>query len=318
MPNLQTAAFETARDGTPLTSLTTDVTVYLAHPISIDRDAVFAILERFHALVPKGIFKWYITESMTKDKPCAARTFGIPSAWWREGAARKATRYLQIKDGEAYNSLPTHAVRLSCYELEAGKSRPWEPSSLRFVFPASWAEEKPGVLLEMALLVADRLPIASGHAGLCIERSSYREEAAIRSAYPLAMRFQGIDIDYRLCQAEFEHLKTVNWITIVGDELVARIHGRAAVRARAAQSGVQVHETAHGIVLQAGDRPALGDINRGELLPAYRAAYRCVAGLFAPAFAPAFHLTVPRDSQRNEELTEAWYRRFARGSADAR
>jgi Protein of unknown function (DUF3396) len=318
LTTLPTAAFETRRDARHLTGLTTDLVVYLDHPMSADRDAVLALVDRFHSLVPKSVFKWYRTETMTKDKPCTPRTFGIPRAWWRDGAERKDTRYLQIRDGEAYNSLPNHALRLSCDELEEGDERPWQPSSVRFVFPASWSSERTSTLLETALFMAETLPVASGHAGLCVERNEYYPEISISPAYRLAMRYQGADIDYRLSDEEFDHLKTINWLTIVGDKLLARVRGRDAVRKSVAGTDIRVHDAKHGLVLQASDRPALGDVNKGDLLPAYRAAYRALAPLFAPAFTPAFGVSESGDDARNEEATEAWYRRFGREATHAR
>jgi Protein of unknown function (DUF3396) len=313
MPTIPASeVFERQDSDQPLTALTADVAVYIPHAISAHKDAVYRALDAFYSIVPPSSLKWYRTETMTKDKPCTPRALSIPKSWWKEDMELKPLRYMQIRDGDAYNSVPRCGVRLSCHELGRDEERPWEPSLVRFMLPAIQVAQDPNELLSLGRLLADELPISSGHAGYCIECNSYDEEESIRAAYPLAMRYLGADIDYRLSDDEFSFLKTVNWLTIVGDSLLDSRGGRAVVRRRIDDSTVTVHEAKHGLIFQAGNAPALGDVNRGEVLGSYRSVYRALADLFAPVFTPPFHLTVPRQRDVNEEKTEAWYRRYAR------
>lgn len=305
--------FETSSKDRELTALTIDLAIYLDHSLAPHGDALIKALDAFLALVPRETLTWYRTDTMTRGKPCTARSLAIPKTWFRPGSAPKLHHFLEVHDGPAYASVPRSGFRLSSYELEAGAQRPWEPSRVRFMFPAATFHANPAPVLQLAQQLADDFPIVSGHGGYCIERNdAYYSEASMMAAYPLAMRFQGADLDYRLSDEEFTFLKTVNWLTLVGNPLLERIGGPDALAERLKDSGVQVHRAKLGLILQAGERPALGDVNRGEWLPAYRAVYRALSDLFAPAFTPAFHLTIPGDGHANEEKTEAWYRRFER------
>ena len=69
MAHTMNEQFETERAGKPLTALTTDVVVYLDHPMSQHRDAVLRALDRFYELLPRETLCWYSTETMSKDKP---------------------------------------------------------------------------------------------------------------------------------------------------------------------------------------------------------------------------------------------------------
>jgi hypothetical protein len=305
--------FQTERAGKPLTALTADVVAYLDHPMSQHKDEVLRALDRFYELLPRDTLGWYSTETMSKDKPATKRTFDIPRAWWRDGAKLAQLRYLQMHDGETYNAVPHAGLRLKCNEIEPGDERPWNPSLIRFMFPAHWGEERPQDMIGMARSLVDTLPIVSGHGGYCIERNAYYEEASIRSAFPLGMRYQGADIDYRVCRFEFDHLKAVNWLTLVGARLLERLGWKPALRRQLEGAGVLVHEVKFGVVLQAGDLPSLGDVNRGDSLDAYRAVYRVVSPLFAPELTPPFDLGRGNDA----ELTDTWYRRFGSSPHDA-
>jgi hypothetical protein len=314
---LPIALFEHEDVGRPVTALTADLAVYLDQPLNAHADALSRMLETFFSFVPRSTMTWFGTESTTKDKPCSARTFSIPQTWYRKGSPKKDERALQIRDGAEYNSVPRSGLRLSSHELEEDEDRPFEPSLIRFMFPAQAVHADPAPLLSLARQLADELPLASGHSGFCIERNyGYYQTASMLAAYPVAMRFQGVDIDCPVSDVMFDHLKTINWLTIVGDALLARVGGRQAARALVSDPSVVVHEHKHALIFQAGDQPRLGDVNRGEWLPAYRAVYRALADLFAPEFTPSFDATSPPDALLDQDKTETWYRRFERDIAD--
>jgi hypothetical protein len=306
------AKFETRHAEDALTSLGADVAIYLDHAISEHADAVVKAMAALFALVPRATFKWYRTDTMERGKACTSRTFGMPAAWWKAGIARREFRFLEIQDGEKYHSIPHHLIRLSCNELEEGKARPWKPSLLRFAFPASFAWEKADDIRSLALLFGNEFPMTSGHGGFVIESNAYFEHESIRAAIPLALRYRGVDLDSEQLRLEFDFLKTINWLTLVGDTLLQRIGGRGEVRRRIQDPSVLVHDVKHGLVIQAGPSPQIGDVNRAEFLPSYRAVYVALKDLFADEFTPPFSLTAPRRRHEDQEKTQAWYHRFAK------
>ena len=124
------------------------------------------------------------------------------------------------------------------------------------------------------------------------------------------MRYRGVDIDCELADEEFEYLKTINWLTALGHPLLERIGGYEALERRL-NGAATIHSAQHGVIVQAGPHPVLGDVNRGERALAYRAVFRALEAAFAPEFT-AFDLEQGDD----EDMTEAWYRRFAEELSD--
>jgi hypothetical protein len=67
------------------------------------------------------------------------------------------------------------------------------------------------------------------------------------------------------------HIVRVNWLTLVSDRALAAIGDPLEVIAELTRRpDVKTWGLDHGVMVQAGDAPGLGDINAGEDLPAYR------------------------------------------------
>lgn len=112
-----------------------------------------------------------------------------------------------------------------------------------------------------------------------------------------------------------KHLPNVNWLTLLGTEMVAQLGGTQAMRSQLTPQ-VGLRELAHGVLLQAGDAPVLGDIN--ALAPDI-GPLREVARLTRP-------LLLPRDRQCNSVLNylfdetedgERWLDRFEHPALDS-
>lgn len=92
-----------------------------------------------------------------------------------------------------------------------------------------------------------------------------------------------------------------NWLTLLGPELVTRKGGRKAI-ASALGDDITVHPLDGGVCIQAGPRPQLGDVNRGDDLPLYRrvGAYLKDVRTTDP----------PRSLDGLDDDTEDWFARF--------
>jgi hypothetical protein len=107
--------------------------------------------------------------------------------------------------------------------------------------------------------------------------------------------------------AEPNAVKGVNWLTVLGRGCVEALGGIDLIRA-AVDPAIEIHERNHAIVLQAGPRPELGDVNRGDRLPLFRSVYHAIEDLHQPMIDAAEPFPMGRDD--DEERTEAWLRRF--------
>ena len=298
--------------GRELTRLNGDVMVYVDAPLREFRDALLACMERFFDICPRSALGWYATETMTQFKPVTSRTFAMPGTWWKDGAPRKPLRQLTLKGGDDHASVPTCGVYLSSAEREDRNFRRFS-NYVRFVAPAAVVASKPQVWLEFATWLGNQIPFVSGHAGYVLEANPYHVRDSEAAAFPLAMRHQAVDIATMArgpWSVRRDRIKNVGWLTLIGAPLLERLGGVEELRRRAGD-GLRVVELAHGVLLQAGERPILGDVNRGESLAALVAAYAAVQPLHAgieDLFAP-FSLAHDTDE---EAATRRWLFRFRR------
>ena len=100
----------------------------------------------------------------------------------------------------------------------------------------------------------------------------------------------------------------VNWITLLGPELVDKLGGRHALERQLAPPLRLLLFGNENVGIQAGDEPDLGNIDQGNRLDAYRQ----VASLLAPVWASDARIReIPVDGFNDEENV-AWLYRFQR------
>lgn len=173
-------------------------------------------------------------------------------------------------------------------------------SSLRLTVPLDHPLAEPATfkhwLLEQPLL--QQLPFLSGYAGLGLNvyhwcGSAPAAAEAWRTARMFAMRHCGLDLPatintnvLRFDDPFFERhhfflplFKRASWLNFLGPLQCEALGGRATLSAAgAAVDGLTTTDLPHGLMIQAGAAPALGDLGRRDFLPAYRA----VAALVRP------------------------------------
>jgi Protein of unknown function (DUF3396) len=299
--------------GRELTRLVADVTIYCDIPLRERRDEVLKVLDSYFDIVPKERFRWYLTETMGQFKPATRHTFSIPAIWWKNGARRKDLRELTIKSGAAHTSTATSSVTLRSAEPEARLFQK-KANYLRFSFPPGSTANDHEQLLEFTISLASRIPFISGHAGFAIECNPYYQNEAETAAWALAMRYHAVDIA-TLSRSAWAvrggRIKTVSWLTLVGSELLEKVGGVESLR-RQASPLVGVIETAFGVVIRAGEKPILGDVNRREHLGAYVEVYRLLDKLHDGIESHFAAFSVPGSD--DDEATRRWLTRFARTS----
>lgn len=190
-----------------------------------------------------------------------------------------------------------------------------EFSSISLYLPASWPEHV-GYDRYRSMVVGwcEKLTPAYGTAGLSILFNEGRQGLADRLlAFPIAKRFPGLDLPehsrwyVRMNRMRKRALRTINWLTVIDDRFVEELGGQARL-AQALGDLCPIVSYRGGLVIQAGERPELGDINRG-LIPQ---AYRRVAKVLKPIRFDAHErllIDAPRPLDSLEE-TGRWVRRF--------
>ncbi len=301
--------------GRELTRLNTDVMFYINVPLREIRDEVLGIMERFYQLCPREALGWYATETMKQFKPTTSRSFTLPKVWWKDGSPRKNLRELMLKGGAAHDSVGTCGIYLRSAEREDSIFK-LKSNYLRFMIPADFMETGSQAFVDFVIAVSNRIPFVSGHGGFVIECNQYFPEDAQGVAYPLAMRYQAVDIATMSrgpWAVRGERIKNVGWLTLIGSELLEKVGGGKALQHKASDR-LSLVETAHGVLIQAGQKPVLGDVNRREDLSAFVDAYRLVEPLhngIKELFAP---FKLPGDADE-VDATQRWLIRFRKKGA---
>jgi len=188
---------------------------------------------------------------------------------------------------------------------------------LRFSFPVTWLSEHPDVLPEMLLTFCRRLKPVSGYGGIgmneCADSGLSARYTPI--VYEVAQRFPGFEPDYpadHILSLEKGDggIKSINWLTVVGDRLLAKLGGADAVQAAlvALDSRFIVQRFTGGAMIQAGPRPELGDAALADWPELYVKLAKYLKPIRVAKHFP-FHRPGPGD-HFDQARTDAWLRRF--------
>ena len=202
------------------------------------------------------------------------------------------------------------------YYAEAiGETETREFSSISIYMPASWPEAV-GYERYRSLIGSwcEKLKPAYGTAGLSILFNEGRQGLSDRLlAFPIAKRFPGLDVPehsrwyVRMNRLRKRAIRTINWLTFIDEGLVSELGGQPKL-AEDLGTSCPIYPYSGGIVVQAGDRPKLGDVNRGMIPEAYQRVSRVMQPIrFDDHQRPLIDAPQPLDAL---EETIKWIRRF--------
>lgn len=193
-------------------------------------------------------------------------------------------------DGKEYPS--------ELFPTEVGYLRWWMPR--RF-----FLDRRDAVLRHIDRFVAG-VPFSSAYASLGLAESGRQQMQA------LAKRHPGLDIAHPGCVSSDLDRKSagVYWLNFFGPELAAAAGGLSAVRGALPETAGVAELPDGGLAVRLGDHPEIGDVNRRDDLPAYRALARHLdrRGLLHVPQRVAYF----KDAQglADREAQAAWHRRF--------
>lgn len=130
--------------------------------------------------------------------------------------------------------------------------------------------------------------------------------------YPFLQRHPGLNFPQTVqfideVEQTYNRIKTINWLTVLGEEVLAELGGLEAAR-QALEPEAILHPYPGGVVIQASAVPLLGDTHRGDIPEAYRRVARFTRPVrFEDYQSSLFKVFEPLD---REEETRKWIRRF--------
>lgn len=251
-------------------------------------------------------FKFYMTGDMKRFRPFDAHALEAPYHWFSEPNLLSTKKLaLMVHSGAVDKSIESPSLQLA---LMGSQQPPCFVFRLTLPPQACDSPDEVVAFLQEAL---DRFPLDSGHAGysfLWNRLDLARERTACAWSAPLLLRHPGLGYGsaVRLSNAASDGVAAVSWLTFLGPRLTRELGGREAV-ARAVAPIVSVLPIgAGGVLLRAGQSPQLGDVNRRELLPEYRAVGRVVAPIRASDKALREVVVLGMDDDKADD----WLRRF--------
>lgn len=174
-------------------------------------------------------------------------------------------------------------------------------SALRLTVPVDWPLDD---FRARVLAIADELRLRWAAAGLTYAHWMSFDPAPVGKALGAhAKKHPGFDVGYDATGLELFHdqLRTVQWLTVLGPALAARVEVAASEQLR-------VESRPGGLVVLAGEAPERGDTNRRRVPGAYGEADRAMRGVRA------------RDGSKlgwmgfSRETATGWLARFERAT----
>ncbi len=132
-------------------------------------------------------------------------------------------------------------------------------------------------------------------------------------ALQLMKRFPGFDVinsvDFVLrVKGTHNRTKGVNWLTVLGEELVSELGGLQRMR-QALEPSCAIHRYDGGIVIQAGEEPLLGDTRKNAIPEHYRLVSRYTEPVRFEGYGKNGLFRVPENMDQVAETLQ-WLRRF--------
>lgn len=234
--------------------------------------------------------------NLAPDEPMDATVFGYPEK--------------QIVDE------PT-ALSISFSAVGPDPLSPLGRSYVCAYFPAAFVAERGyGILLDMMERWAGMVDTLHGSAGysLLFEHGIFSGgNAADITIIPALKRFSGLDFSdpvHFLVESDLGDglsIKSINWLTTLNDKLIEKLGSIASLQEQLGTT-CPVYPFRGGIIIQAGDEPQIGDVNRGLVLDDYRRVAQALRSVRFEAYRRGlFPLPPPLDPI---EETLNWIRRF--------
>jgi len=299
-----------ASDGARIVSVGANFCLYIENPLHEIADGVMSVFEGFLEICPREKMSWYLTNSMEKHEKVTQRTFGIPKIWLTSEKKSKALMSYEIKDSVSKFYSDTANWKFG-FVSRSRDNRLFakRANMVEVLFPCEYLDDNVKTFLGFVEKACNQLPFLSGHAGYTFEVSKYYENrGAYDKALALGMRYKELDIsepEFALAVKKHNGIKGVNWLTILGRDFSDQI----AASERKGKRELVFKEVTDGLIVQAGERPAVADGNRGEAISAYRESYDLVKRFIVSTPFP-LRLTVPFEERM--EKTRKWIHRFAR------
>ncbi|NMO15514.1 DUF3396 domain-containing protein [Pyxidicoccus fallax] len=269
---------------------------YMQFPHKQIAPAVMRSLEKFRERIRPLTLDWYIDHD--------AQTHSLDDSAWEN--IRKEMFGPDEGFYPRFAGTPECAGGLYVEYRGLPIPSPWpgrehDVSGLYLRLPTEFLEEHgPSRVRELALDVAEGLPINSGYVDLGlveVDRADEGVDLVRRRYHGVHLAWEGPDIHMDT------HVDGVHWMNFLGPPVLGQLGGVSALRERLSLPGISIQElSGDRVLVTLGDAPNPGDVEAGETLPLHRALARVLEPHLYRRGRPLGRMS-PEDMRR-------WERRF--------
>jgi hypothetical protein len=253
----------------------------------------------------RGVFSWARLGGGNKSRTMDAAAYRTVESWLAGKRSYGRTCWIEIHAGD-FEEIGPHS-----FALDGRGTSETRVSAVDIRLPVSVLVEEPlDSLVSRLNGLAGHLDFLCGTAGLMLHATPFGRQDLWPQMKRVVVRYEGVEPDIVQdgeCIAGFA-MTGVNWLTFVGPKYLELLGGLESVKSAAAnRKGVVIYDVGRGLALRAGDRPVLGDRNKGaaDLAP-YREVYDIVKrAIFAD---PLYRFD---EEYFDGDETVAWVHRFA-------
>jgi len=217
--------------------------------------------------------RFYDVDGKHRPKKIKPDVFEMLPYWSQQHDEGRSIWGLELESGTTKEDISDRSFRFFSMYLGAG--------SITLCLPL---ESILCTDLDVTALLTDatnKLHFLHGIAGVGINiASGYPSSFEEFAVYAISRRYRGLEASNPgwFHQYAAQGIAGVNWLTLLGSELVAQLGGPAVLEPLRTEA-VSCHVLAHGLLVQAGAHPSFGDVNRGDTLDAYHAVGRALRSL---------------------------------------
>ena len=293
------------KDGETVAQVCLDIVAFAFTAKAADPGGFLSFYETFRKHFG-GEVRWWQDADMKKRRPVDADSLEMMPFWMSDSETLASPLLgLYFHSGPSAKVVAPPMLNFHFNEVHGG----YPMSQHQIVLPSQTEAEAVVALVNEALMT---FPLLWGHAGYTLywdELDYDRDRLAKPWTGGHLKRHPGLwsqsPIGSIACRL-YNGLQSVSWLTFLGSDYTEKLGGKDALQAQL-EGAAEVSPLGQGgCLIKAGDAPELGDVNRQDILPSYRAVWSALEPVRADEDALA-ELWV--DGMEIDDM-QAWFKRF--------
>jgi len=272
----QLSALTFNQEGTPVITVGIELVLLCTAPLEQLSSAYASIYTRFMPRLAPHLSLWHDNKMHGMETVDAAAIHLLPN-WLNDPLAQQADLFgIHLQAGTPERNPAPPSIDFFYHRLDPEHPR----SGLRIIFPVNEADDAELFLANLQEAVCG-LRFLYGFCGYALTwNPMFPEITRAFQAWGVAKLKRHPGLGYGDLLPFVIHagagVLSIGWLSLLGQEYLANLGGWDTV-SHLAQDGIMAYRLGEGgVILRAGARPEIGDVNRRDRLSSYRALGRLV------------------------------------------